>query len=69
MIDLEIDGKQHTYADRIQHDKIRDKRIRTLGYLIYRVSWNNINTKIGKMKMKAKIKQFLWWYEKVKSLV
>ena len=69
MIDLEIDGKQHLYEDRIQHDKLRNKRIREKGYLVYRIPWNSINTKIGKMRMKAKIKQFLWWFNKMYNAI
>lgn len=69
LIDLEIDGKQHLYEDRLQHDKLRNKRIREKGYLVYRILWNTINTKIGKMRMKAKIKQFLWWFNKIKSMI
>ena len=62
MIDLEIDGKQHKYDDRKRHDKIRDNNLRKAGYIIYRVDWNEINSKRGSLKMKSKINQFLWWY-------
>ena len=65
IVDLEIDGKQHLYADRKKHDKIRDQRIRDLGYLIYRITWNSLKFKFGKLQMKAKINQFLWWLDKV----
>ena len=65
IVDLEIDGKQHYYADRNQHDILRDKRIRALGYLVYRISWNSITKKLGKMRMNAKTNQFLWWLDKV----
>lgn len=61
-IDLEIDGKQHTYADRKRSDKIRDKVLRKAGYLVYRVKWNEINSKFGSIRMKCKINQFLWWF-------
>lgn len=72
-IDLEIDGKQHTYDDRIWHDKIRDFRNRQSGYLIYRIPWNNPKIKkngikYGTLKLNAKIKQFLWWLNKMKEL-
>lgn len=63
MIDLEIDGKQHKYNDRKHHDKIRDKNLRDSGYIVYRIDWNEINSKHGKLKMKSKIRQFLWWYD------
>lgn len=62
VIDLEIDGKQHKYRDRLQHDKLRDKKLRENGYLVYRIDWNEINSKRGSLKMKYKINQFLWWY-------
>ena len=62
-IDLEIDGKQHKYEDRKIHDKKRDKNLRETGYIIYRIDWNEINSKRGSLKRKAKIRQFLWWLE------
>ena len=62
MIDLEIDGKQHKYEDRKHHDKIRDKNLRDSGYIVYRIDWNEINSRFGKFKIKSKINQFLWWY-------
>ena len=65
VVDLEIDGKQHSYSSRKEHDQIRDQHIRELGYLVYRISWNNMTKKLGKMRMKAKINQFLWWLSQV----
>lgn len=64
-VDLEIDGKQHWYDDRRQYDEKRNKIVRSNGFLIYRVDWNNLNSKYGKMKMHAKINQFVWWFNKV----
>jgi very-short-patch-repair endonuclease/rRNA maturation endonuclease Nob1 len=58
-VDLEIDGKQHKYADRMEHDKIRDERLRNLGYEVYRVEWNSVNNERGKAAMKQKIDAFL----------
>lgn len=66
-IDLEIDGKQHYYDDRLSHDKLRDKRARKCGYLVYRIRWNSMTKKIGKLQMKAKIRQFLWWLNKIEN--
>ena len=43
--------------------KKRDKNLRETGYIIYRIDWNEINSKRGSLKMKAKIRQFLWWLE------
>lgn len=68
IINLEIDGKQHTYEDRILHDKKRDKRLRNLGYLVYRIPWNEISSNIGKSKIKAKINQFLWWFNQIRKI-
>ena len=61
---MEIDGKQHKYPDRIKMDSIRDKNLISLGYEIYRIDWNEINTENGKLKMKEKINKFLEFYNK-----
>jgi very-short-patch-repair endonuclease len=58
-IDLEIDGKQHKYSDRMIHDEIRDINVKKSGFIVYRVEWNNINNDSGKNLMKDKIKNFL----------
>ena len=62
LIDLEIDGKQHTYEDRMQSDVIRDLYLTKQGYLIYRVAWNEINFEQGKAEMQDKINNFLDFY-------
>lgn len=62
IIDLEIDGKQHTYADRAEADVIRDNNLQSLGYIIYRISWNEINSVVGNALMKSKIDDFLDFY-------
>lgn len=62
-IDLEIDGKQHKYKNRIMSDKLRDEILTKNGYKVYRIEWNEINSKEGKLKMKEKISNFLKWYE------
>ena len=59
-IDLEIDGKQH--KERIEHDKIRDEYISNQGIYVYRIEWNNINSKNGSSLMKEKIDNFLDFY-------
>jgi very-short-patch-repair endonuclease len=68
MIDLEIDGRQHTYEDRVRHDNIRDRYLRSVGYIVYRIAWNEINSRRGSLRMKYKINQFLWWYDRIRSL-
>lgn len=63
MLDLEIDGKQHQYEDRLESDKIRDKYLTSLGYIIYRIAWNEINSEIGRLNMQEKITKFLDFYK------
>lgn len=58
-IDLEIDGKQHQYADRKQSDQVRDEYLRSQGFFVYRIKWNEINSDVGKEMMKEKIDLFL----------
>ena len=62
-IDLEIDGKQHKRLERIEKDAKRDVELTDLGYHIYRVEWNEINSPKGKDKMKNKINEFLDFYK------
>ena len=62
-LDLEIDGKQHKYDDRKSSDEQRDHYLESLGYTIYRIDWNALNTPEGKNLMKFKIKQFLEFYQ------
>jgi len=64
-IDLEIDGKQHQYEERKEHDIERDKNLSDNGYVVYRIPWNEINTSEGKEKMKEKIDAFIQWYHKL----
>lgn len=40
-IDVEIDGKQHLRDYHIQHDMVRDERLRAMGYMVYRIPWIN----------------------------
>ena len=62
-IDLEIDGKQHKEPDRLEHDKERDEYITTeLGFIVYRIPWNEVNTEKGRAKMKEKIDKFFEFY-------
>lgn len=62
-IDLEIDGKQHMYNDRIKHDKERDEFLKNNGYIVYRIPWNSINTEEGSLQMKSKVDAFLEFYK------
>lgn len=61
-IDLEIDGKQHSYQERLESDILRDERLTNLGYKVYRIKWNEISSEDGKLLMKSKIDNFIKWY-------
>lgn len=58
-IDLEIDGKQHQYEERKEHDMLRDERLRTVGFIIYRIPWIN---PVESDKVKKQIDSFMEWY-------
>lgn len=62
-IDLEIDGKQHKYKDRVIHDKERDEFIKNHNLIVYRIDWNEINSENGSLLMKEKIEKFLNFYQ------
>lgn len=62
MFDLEIDGKQHLYKERAESDKKRDEFLKENNVIVYRISWNEINSDDGKNKMKAKIDAFIEFY-------
>ena len=61
-IDLEIDGGQHNTEDHSKHDKVRDEFIKSQGIEVYRIPWNEVNSKNGKLIMKKKIDDFLVYY-------
>ena len=65
-IDLEIDGKQHTRQEHIEHDRIRDEYVTSNGIEVYRIPWNEINSNSGKLLMKEKIDNFLIYYNELK---
>lgn len=62
-IDLEIDGKQH--KSRKEHDKMRDEYIKSKNIIVYRIEWNEINSKKGSLMMKEKIDNFLNFYNNI----
>ena len=64
-IDLEIDGKQHKYKDRIQSDIKRDIYVESKGIKVYRIDWNEINSNNGKEIMKEKLDKFLEFYNNI----
>ena len=64
-IDLEIDGKQHKYEDRLEHDKIRDEYISSKNIIVYRIEWNEIKSENGSLLMKQKIDDFITFYNSI----
>lgn len=67
-IDVEIDGKQHEYADRKESDEKRDAYLKSIGYYVYRIKWNEVNTEQGKAAMKRKIDDFVSFIGEHKNL-
>jgi hypothetical protein len=58
-VDLEIDGKQHSYSDRKESDKVRDEYLTKAGYIVYRIKWKSINSESGKQYIKKEIDKLL----------
>lgn len=56
-LDLEIDGAQHKFKDRIESDIIRDAFVRSFGFDIFRIEWKSPNTKIGHDYLVEKINE------------
>ncbi len=61
-LDLEIDGSQHNYTDRKEHDKTRDIYLNKIGIIVYRIKWKSINNEEGKQYIKDEIEKFLIYY-------
>lgn len=66
-LDLEIDGKQHDYADRRISDNIRDSLLEKINIIVYRIKWKSINNDLGKDNIKKEIDSFLAFYKKIKA--
>ena len=63
-IDLEIDGKQHYELIRQEHDKERDKLMKSKGYIVYRIKFINPSNSV---LVEKQINDFLNWYNTVKT--
>jgi very-short-patch-repair endonuclease len=61
-IALEIDGKQHQYEDRKIKDVEKDTFLTVNGWLVYRIPWKSINTKVGSLYIKKEIDKFVKVY-------
>lgn len=59
-VDLEIDGHQHYEESRKVHDAIRDSRLTTAGYHVYRIKY--VNPK-NSLVVQEDINRFLDWYK------
>jgi hypothetical protein len=64
-LDVEIDGKQHNFPERIASDKIRNDALIANGYIVYRIPWKNINNAKGKEFIRQEIAKLL---AKIKDL-
>lgn len=61
-LNLEIDGRQHQFPERIESDKTRDLFLESQGIKVFRIDWKNPKTKEGKKYLEEKIKEFLDLY-------
>lgn len=64
-MDLEIDGKQHYYEERIEKDKIRDDLLENVGIKVYRIKWKNPTNEENKKYIENEINNFLKFYESI----
>jgi very-short-patch-repair endonuclease len=58
-LDLEVDGKQHKYEDRVKSDKKRDSLLKSIGIKVYRIKWKNPNSVENKKYVKKEIDKLL----------
>jgi len=58
MIAIEIDGKQHTYPDRVAKDKEKDEYLTSAGWAVYRIPWKRL-TKETRAELKQKLTDIL----------
>lgn len=54
-IDLEIDGLQHDWPDRMESDQIRDSFLNSIGIKVIRIKWGNPNSSKTNEYFRAKI--------------
>jgi hypothetical protein len=58
-LDLEIDGKQHTWIINMQKDLVRDDLLRKGGFFVRRISWHGNKTKEQQEVLLHKIEEIL----------
>lgn len=66
-LDLEIDGKQHSYPERIISDQIRDNLLQKIGITVYRIKWKNPNNETNKEYIQNEIRKFILYYKILKA--
>lgn len=64
-LDLEIDGKQHLYPDRIESDKVRDNLLNTYGIKVFRIKWVNPTTKEKFESLEKQFQNFINIYNSI----
>lgn len=62
-LDLEIDGKQHQYPERMASDLVRDAALTKHGYIVYRIKWKNPHK--HSEYIKNEINKFLKFYKEL----
>lgn len=55
---IEIDGKQHTYPERVVKDKEKDAYLTSEGWAIHRIPWKKL-TKETRAQLKQKLSDIL----------
>lgn len=68
VIDLEIDGKQHTSKEHMKHDHLRDSRLSNLGYIVYRIPYI-VPNKNNNEKIVEQINNFIEFYQSYKGVL
>jgi len=64
-LDLEIDGKQHLYPERIESDKVRDDLLNKYGIKVFRIKWVNPITKEKFELLEKQFQSFLNTYNNI----
>ena len=62
-VDLEVDGSQHLFKDRMNHDLLRNNYLISNGYNVFRIKWfsgNKTNISLG-----SDIIEFKEWYKNI----
>ncbi len=58
---LEVDGKQHNSEDHLKRDLEKDEFLRSMGYEVFRIKWQNVNKEDGRKSVHSQAQEFLKW--------